>query len=42
MIKVESIPTMGIFDGKKLTTTLNGDEMIQKVQIDLMFEFVDK
>jgi len=42
LLKVSSLPTLGIFDGEKLTTTLDSSEIVQKIQRDLMWEFVNK
>jgi hypothetical protein len=37
LLKVEGLPTLGIFDGEKLTTKLDSSEIVQKIQRDLMW-----
>lgn len=37
LLKVKTLPTLGVFDGHRLTTTLDSKEIIDKKQRDLMF-----
>ena len=37
-IAISGIPTMGLFDGKKVTRKLEGQEIAKKANRDMLFE----
>jgi hypothetical protein len=37
-LQIKSVPTLGYFDGKQLLNKLDGDEMLEKSNRDLVYE----